>query len=157
MHHPEVHSDFKAYNVGTHRHTPEIEQELQSASGESDAIAISFTAHLLPIARGILSTCYATLREKTTTETVHRVLESRYANEPFVRVLPAGETPQIKHVVGSNFCDIGVVVDERTNRAIVVAAEDNLIKGAAGQAIQNMNLMSGFDETEGLLAAPLFP
>jgi N-acetyl-gamma-glutamyl-phosphate reductase len=161
MHHPEVQADYKAYNVAAHRHTPEIEQGLvdaANANGETNtSIHITFTAHLLPIARGILSTSYATLTEKMDTAAVHQVLQDRYADEPFVRVHPAGELPQIKHVAGSNFCDIGVKVDGRTNRVILVSAIDNLIKGAAGQAIQNMNLMCGFDETGGLMLAPLFP
>jgi N-acetyl-gamma-glutamyl-phosphate reductase len=162
MHHPEVQADYKAYNVGTHRHTPEIEQGLINTTAStnherSNPIHITFTAHLLPIARGILSTSYAALTEKMDTAAVHRVLEEKYAEEPFVRVHPAGELPQIKHVAGSNFCDIGVKVDERTNRVILVSAIDNLVKGAAGQAIQNMNLMCGFDETDGLMSAPLFP
>jgi len=159
MHHPEVHGDFKAYNVATHRHTPEIEQGLMDAMGNesSEPIRITFTAHLLPIARGILSTCYAMLNQPMSTEQAQAVLQAPYEAEPFVRVLPSGQLPQIKHVVGSNFCDIGVQVDERTNRVIVIAAEDNLVKGAAGQAIQNMNLMCGFNETTGLLGAPVFP
>ncbi|HEX8236362.1 MAG TPA: N-acetyl-gamma-glutamyl-phosphate reductase [Abditibacteriaceae bacterium] len=187
MHHPEVHGDYKAYNIATHRHTPEIEQGLLHAQGnDSPTIAITFTAHLLPVARGILSTCYATLasegffpdlirpeRDVTVTlgqETLsfkasgappqhicHEILRCTYEKQPFVRVHPSGEVPQLKHVVGSNFCDIGVVVDERVKRLIVVSAEDNLVKGAAGQAIQNMNLMSGFPETDGLNFAPLFP
>jgi len=172
MHFPELHGDFKAYNVGAHRHTPEIEQGLRDAiksirpsdgstvSGHPEngrTFAISFTAHLLPIARGILSTCYANLVNEMTAETAREILFHHYNNEPFVRVCNVDELPQIKHVAGSNFCDIGVKVDARTNRLIVVSAIDNLIKGAAGQAVQNMNLMSGFDETDGLKLAPLFP
>lgn len=156
MHHPEVHNDYKAYNVGKHRHTPEIEQGLMDASGKTD-VKISFTPHLLPIARGILSTCYATLTDDVSTHQAHEILQQRYADEPFVRIHAAGELPQIKHTVGSNFCDIGVVVDERTRRLIIVSAEDNLVKGAAGQAVQNMNIMSGFEETSGLMFAPIFP
>ena len=158
MHHPEVSEDYKAYNVGTHRHTPEIEQALMDAAGDANTeLRITFTAHLLPIARGILSTSYASLKTGMDTAQVHEIFVRRYGNEPFVRVCPPGQLPQIKHVVGSNFCDIGVQVDARTRRVIVVSAEDNLIKGAAGQAIHNMNLMCGFEETEGLRAAPLFP
>lgn len=157
LHHPELANDFKAYKVATHQHTPEIEQMLHRTSAEGSAVHVTFTAHLLPIARGILATCYATLREPLTTADALRVLENSYQDEPFVRVYPLGSLPQIKYVVGSNFCDIGVVVDERTNRLIVISAIDNLVKGAAGQAIQNMNLMSGFDETDGLKLAPLFP
>jgi len=166
LHHPEMNGDFKAYNVASHRHTPEIEQGLQDAAGSVDiggphmsthVAPITFTAHLLPIARGILSTCYASLKQELSATQVHEIMANTYAGEPFVRVLAVGQMPQIKHVAGSNFCDLGVVVDARTNRAIVVAAIDNLVKGAAGQAIQNMNLMCGLDETDGLKSAPLFP
>ena len=159
MHHPEISTDFKAYNVATHRHTPEIEQGLTDAFNDQAAepLRITFTAHLLPIARGILSTCYATLHHKTSIEQAQAVLQARYEHEPFVRVLPVGQLPQIKHVSGSNFCDIGVQVDKRTGRLIVISAIDNLVKGAAGQAMQNMNLMCGFDETSGLMSAPVFP
>jgi len=158
FHHPEVSDDYKTYNVASHRHTPEIEQGLNDvAPVGSDPIHLTFTAHLLPIARGILSTCYAGLKESLTTEAAHEILVEKYRSEPFVRVAPLGEMPQIKHVAGSNFCDIGVKVDSRTNRLIVVAAEDNLLKGASGQAIQNMNLICGYEETAGLLSAPVFP
>lgn len=157
MHHPEVDGDFKAYKVASHQHTPEIEQMLSLVASQAEPIQLTFTAHLLPIARGILTTCYADLREPLTIEDAHRVLDLAYADEPFVRVRALGAMPQIKHVVGSNFCDIGVSVDPRTNRLIVISAIDNLVKGAAGQAIQNMNLMNGFDEREGLMLAPLFP
>ncbi len=155
LHHSEVSEDFKAYKIAAHQHTPEIEQALFDACGRE--IVLTFTAHLLPIARGILTTSYATLRGQQTTESLHQIIAERYANEPFVRVWPLGEVPQLKHVVGSNFCDIGVKVDTRTGRAILVSAEDNLIKGAAGQALQNMNIMCGFDEREGLRSAALFP
>lgn len=159
MHHPEINGDFKAYNVAGHRHTPEIEQGLSDAVSDSATkiAPINFTAHLLPISRGILSTSYATMRGALTLEEAHEVLQSRYADEPFVRVSPLGEYPQIKHVAGSNFCDIGVKVDPRTNRVIVISAIDNLVKGAAGQGVQNMNIMNGFDEKAGLMLAPLFP
>lgn len=155
MHHPEVSEDYKAYKIAAHQHTPEIEQALSDACGRE--IVLTFTAHLLPIARGILTTSYATLRGEHTTESLHQIIADRYANEPFVRVWPTGETPQLKHTVGSNFCDIGVQVDTRTNRAIVISAEDNLVKGAAGQALQNLNIMCGLPETEGLWSAALFP
>lgn len=155
LHHAEVSEDFKAYKIASHQHTPEIEQALGVACGRE--VVLTFTAHLLPIARGILTTSYASLRGEQTTESLHRIIAERYQNEPFVRVWPIGETPQLKHTVGSNFCDIGVQVDTRTNRAILISAEDNLIKGAAGQALQNMNIMCGFDEREGLQNAALFP
>ncbi len=161
---PEVSGDYKAYGVASHRHTPEIEQGLQDAAncgGHGERTAkVTFTPHLLPIPRGILSTCYATPTKEFHGCNLHdfrQFLVKHYEEEPFVRILDAGQTPQIKHVAGSNFCDIGVVLDERTNRLIVIAAEDNLLKGASGQAVQNMNLMLGLDETAGLLGASLYP
>ena len=160
-HFPEYVGDFKAYNVGAHRHTPEIEQALDDASpnvGNPDARAlITFTAHLLPVARGILSTCYAAPMDEMTTQQAHDILSERYHNEPFVRVLPVGEYPQIKHVNGSNFCDVGTKVDARTGRLIVISAEDNLLKGASGQALQNLNIMFELPETMGLESAAIFP
>ena len=160
-HFPEYVGDFKAYNVGAHRHTPEIEQALDDVSpdtGNPEARAlITFTAHLLPVARGILSTCYAAPMNQITTEEAHDILSERYQNEPFVRVLPIGEYPQIKHVNGSNFCDIGTKVDARTGRLIVISAEDNLIKGASGQALQNLNIMFDLPEIMGLQGAAVFP
>ena len=160
-HFPETVGDFKAYNVGTHRHTPEIEQMLNDVSpnpGDLEARAlVTFTAHLLPVARGILSTCYAAPMDELTSEAAHAILSESYADEPFVRVLPLGDYPQIKHVNGSNFCDIGTKVDARTGRLIVISAEDNLIKGASGQALQNLNIMFGLPETMGLKGAAVFP
>ncbi len=164
-HFPELFGDFKVYNVASHRHTPEIEQGLSDAATNSNdpdkRALVTFTAHLLPIARGILSTCYAAPTEQCASGmNVHdwrEILLRRYEDEPFVRVLPAGQFPQLKHVVGSNFCDIGIEVDPRTGRIIVISAEDNLLKGASGQAIQNLNLMCGFDETAGLQGAAIFP
>jgi N-acetyl-gamma-glutamyl-phosphate reductase len=165
FHFAEVHDNYKAYSVAGHRHTPEIEQGLTDVAvdpTDPDRQArVTFTPHLLPIARGILSTCYAApfgeLAKEHTTEKAHAILSECYADEPFVRVLPPGQLPNIKNVVGSNFCDIGVAVDSRTERLIVISALDNLVKGASGQAIQNMNLMCGFDETDGLQSAALFP
>lgn len=156
-HFPEMHDNFKAYGVAGHRHTPEIEQALADAGSKKWSACITFTPHLLPIARGILSTCYANLRATLSLADAHKVLSSRYEAEPFVRMHPLGQFPQIKHIAGSNFCDLGVAIDTRTNRVIVVAAEDNLVKGASGQAIQNLNLMCGFEETDGLRSAALFP
>ena len=158
FHFAELHDNFKAYGVANHRHRPEIEQGLNDAAGNSEIKSrITFTPHLLPIARGILSTCYATPSGELTGERAHEILQDYYASEPFVRVLSFGQFPQIKNVVGSNFCDIGVTVDAHTNRLIVISALDNLIKGASGQAIQNMNLMCGLEETAGLKSAALFP
>lgn len=160
-HFPETVGDFKAYNVGGHRHTPEIEQALNDVSPNPDdpqtRALVTFTAHLLPVARGILSTCYAAPRNEMTTEAAHQILSERYTDEPFVRVLPIGSYPQIKHVNGSNFCDVGTKVDVRTGRLIVISAEDNLLKGASGQALQNLNIMFGLPETMGLQGAAVFP
>jgi N-acetyl-gamma-glutamyl-phosphate reductase len=154
-HYPEVNEGLMAYKIGTHRHTPEIEQELGELAGKT--IALSFTPHLIPLNRGILTTIYATLNSGTDTGRLSALYREFYENEPFIRVLDAGQFPNVRNVRGSNFCDIGVYVDPRTGRAVVVTAIDNLVKGAAGQAIQNMNLMAGFDETDGLRIAGLFP
>ena len=138
----------KAYKVATHRHTSEIEQELSNVAGEE--IMISFTPHLIPQKRGILSTIYINLKKPCTTEELVELYKEYYKDEFFVRVMNAGELPETKHVAGSNFVDIGVVVDERLQRAVVVSALDNIVKGAAGQAVQNMNIMFGFDEKTAL-------
>jgi N-acetyl-gamma-glutamyl-phosphate reductase len=152
----EVHDGFKAYKVGgTHRHLPEIEQELSVLN--QDNVTISFTPHLLPLSRGILSTCYANLTSDISEEEVRKLYMERYEAEPFVRMVPKGTFPATQHVRGSNFCDIGFAIDERANRIIVVSAIDNIVKGAAGQAIHNMNLMCGLDEIMGLEGAPFFP
>ncbi|MDX9710458.1 MAG: Asd/ArgC dimerization domain-containing protein, partial [Trichloromonas sp.] len=138
-----------------HRHTPEIEQTLSDLAGVP--VVVNFTPHLLPVNRGILSTCYANLREKTDTARLIELFAAHYRDEPFVRVQPQGSLPNVAWVRGGNQCDLGVVVDPRTHRVIVVSAIDNLVKGAAGQAVQNMNLMLGFDETAGLNVIPLYP
>lgn len=151
----EVTDGFKAYKVGEHRHTPEIEQELSHLCGQQ--VVVSFTPHLVPMSRGILSTIYATLKPGVTPETVAAAYEDRYRTEPFVRLCPAGVYPATQHLRGGNFCDIGFKVDPRTGRIIVLSAIDNLVKGAAGQAVQNMNLICGFEEIEGLMVVPLFP
>lgn len=155
----EVTDGFRAYKVGgQHRHIPEIEQELTVLAGQP--VTISFTPHLLPISRGILSTMYAPLSNgiSATTETeIKELYEKTYADESFVRVCPAGSFPATQHVRGSNCCDIGIKVDLRTGRVIIVSAIDNVVKGASGQAVQNMNLMNGFDETCALMGAPFFP
>ncbi len=142
----EAGQSFKAYGIATHRHTSEIEQELSKAAGAP--IALSFTPHLLPVNRGILATIYADLNGGVTRPDILKAYE-RYQNEPFVHVLPEG-LPELKHVNGSNNCMIGFVIDERLNRLIIVSALDNLVKGAAGQAVQNMNILCGFEETLGL-------
>lgn len=144
----------KAYKVATHRHTSEIEQELSKLAGEE--IMISFTPHLIPQKRGILSTIYINLKKKLTTEEAVEIYREYYKDEFFVRVKPAGSLPETKFVAGSNFVDIGVVVDERLNRAVVVSAIDNIVKGAAGQAVQNMNVMFGLDEKTGLSNAGFY-
>lgn len=151
----EVDGGFKAYKVGKHRHLPEIEQELNALAGKK--FAISFTPHLLPVKRGILSTIYATLKKNITLSELHSLYSSFYGEEKFVRICPEGIYPNISFVCGSNYCDIGLAVDLRTKRVIIIAAIDNLIKGAAGQAVQNMNIICGFKEDTGLQAAPVYP
>jgi N-acetyl-gamma-glutamyl-phosphate reductase len=152
----EVNEGFKAYGVGgAHRHIPEIEQELAQLSGKE--LTITFTPHLVPMDRGILSTIYAIPVQSVTTAGLLRLYSDFYKGEPFVRVLPEGSFPSTAFVRGSNFCDIGLTVDSRTGRVIVVSAIDNLVKGASGQAVQNMNIMCGFPETMGLEGLPLFP
>ncbi|MBJ6725871.1 N-acetyl-gamma-glutamyl-phosphate reductase [Geomesophilobacter sediminis] len=152
----EVNEGFKAYAVGgTHRHIPEIEQEL-SLLAETEMV-ISFTPHLVPMDRGILSTIYSAPNGKVTAAELITLYEAFYDGEPFVRVLPEGKLPSTTFVRGSNFCDIGVTVDERTGRIVVISAIDNLVKGASGQAVQNMNLMCGLPETLGLEILPVFP
>lgn len=156
VHFSEVNENLKAYNIGgAHRHTPEIEQNLTRVAGRP--VTVTFTPHLVPMTRGLLTTAYLRPAQSTTTGQVLEVLRSFYADEPFVRVLEAGALPQTKQVTGSNRCDLGAVVDSRTGRVIVISAIDNLIKGAAGQAIQNMNLMLDLPETLGLGAFPSFP
>ena len=151
----EVNETMKAYGVATHRHTPEIEDQLSYAAGEE--ITINFTPHLVPMNRGILVTAYASLKKNVSYEEVKAVYDNYYAEETFVRVLEKDVCPQTKWVEGSNYVDVNFKLDPRTNRIIVMGAMDNLVKGAAGQAVQNMNLMFGLPETEGLLQVPMFP
>jgi len=151
----EVNEGFKAYNVFKHRHGPEMEQELSLVAGHP--VSISFTPHLLPIDRGILSSIYATLRDDRTAADILELCRDFYEGEAFVRICPEGMYPNVLFVRGSNFCDIGVTVDARLKRVVVFSAIDNLVKGAAGQAVQNMNLMCGFKEDTGLEHIPLFP
>jgi len=151
----EVNEGFKAYKVGQHRHTPEIEQELSRLAGQE--MKVSFTPHLLPIDRGILSTIYATLTQDVTGKEIAELYRNFYQGERFVRVCQPGSFPNVAYVRGSNYCDIGVTVDARTHRLIIVSAIDNLVKGAAGQAIQNMNILFGFPEHTGLDLIALFP
>lgn len=152
----EVNEGFKAYGVGgVHRHIPEIEQELSLLAGVKTII--SFTPHLVPMDRGILSTIYATPVESVSASVLHALYEEQYDGEAFVRILQQGEFPSTAFVRGSNFCDIGITVDKRSGRIIVVSAIDNLVKGAAGQAVQNMNIVCDFPETMGLELIPLYP
>ena len=151
----EVNENMKAYGVASHRHTPEIEEQLGYASGEN--VTISFTPHLVPMNRGILATEYATLKKDVTGEEVKAIYDKYYADEKFVRVLDEGVCPETKWVEGSNYVDIGFKLDPRTNRIVMMGAIDNLVKGAAGQAVQNMNLLFGLPESEGLELVPMFP
>ena len=151
----EVNENMKAYGVATHRHTPEIEEQLGYAAGEE--IVLNFTQHLVPMNRGILVTAYASLKEKVSYETVKAVYDKYYEKEKFVRVLDKDVCPQTKWVEGSNYVDVNFKIDERTGRVIVMGALDNLVKGAAGQAVQNMNLVFGLEESTGLDLVPMFP
>ena len=154
-HFPELNESMKAYNVGVHRHTPEIEQELGMVAGQ--AITISFTPHLISVTRGILTTAYASLHENTSTEKLVQEFKLFYNKAPFVITLEAGDYPSTKGTFGSNFCHIGLKVDDRTGRVIVISALDNLVKGMAGQAVQNMNLMFGLDQRTGLDRPGVYP
>lgn len=156
----EVNENMKAYSVTNHRHTPEIEEQLGYAAGKE--IVVNFTPHLVPMNRGILATEYATLNKKAdgtlpTYEEVKAVYDKYYKNEKFVRVLEKDICPETKWVEGSNYVDVNFKIDERTGRIVMMGALDNLVKGAAGQAVQNMNLLFGFDEAEGLNLVPMFP
>jgi len=153
-HFSEVNENVKPYNVVGHRHTPEIEQELSGVAGVS--VAVVFTPHLIPMTRGILATVYMRPARAITTTEAEQILVEAYASEPFVRVLQGG-LPETKATYGSNYCDVAVRVDAHAGVVIAMAALDNLVKGAAGQAIQNMNLMCGFPETAGLREPPLYP
>ncbi len=151
----EVNENIKAYGVTTHRHTPEIEEQLGYAAEEK--VVLTFTPHLVPMNRGILVTEYASLKKSVTDEEIKAVYDKYYGNEHFIRVLKEGICPETKWVEGSNYVDINVKTDPRTNRIIMMGAIDNLVKGAAGQAVQNMNLMFGLPENEGLNLVPMFP
>lgn len=149
----ECNESVKAYGVTTHRHTPEIEQTLSYVA--KDNINLIFTPHLIPMDRGILSTCYGNLKKAVTLNDVYNLYKEFYKNEPFIRILD--ELPETRWVKGSNYCDIGIRIDKRTNKIVTLAAIDNLMKGAAGQAVQNMNIMYGIDEKTGLQIVPMFP
>lgn len=154
-HFSEINQNFKAYNVAIHRHTPEIEQELGKIAG--DSVTVSFTPHLLPVTRGILSTVYAELASPLQQEELQRIFLDFYQDDYFVRVMPKGMLPQLKWVVGTNHCDIGITVDNRTGRVVVISAIDNLVKGASGQAVQNMNVACGLPEYTALAGPALYP
>ncbi|MBO5485567.1 MAG: N-acetyl-gamma-glutamyl-phosphate reductase [Eubacterium sp.] len=151
----EVNENIKAYGVASHRHTPEIEEQLSYASGQK--VTLNFTPHLIPMNRGILITAYATYKKGISKEEIRKAYQEAYKNEYFVRFLEDGVCPETKWVEGSNFVDVNVKVDERTGRVIMMGAMDNITKGAAGQAVQNMNIMFGLDETEGLRLVPMVP
>ena len=151
----EVNENIKAYGVATHRHTPEIEEQLGYAAGRP--VRINFTPHLVPMNRGILITAYASLTREASYEEVKAAYDKYYTSEKFVRVLDKGLCPQTRWVEGSNYVDVNFQIDPRTKRVIMMGAMDNLVKGAAGQAVQNMNLMFGLPESEGLDLVPLFP
>ncbi|WP_084375067.1 N-acetyl-gamma-glutamyl-phosphate reductase [Neobacillus soli] len=154
-HYAEINENLKAYKLGAHQHIPEIEQVLQDESG--NPITITFTTHLVPMTRGIMCTIYVNLKGNISTSEVVELYNQFYENQPFVRIRAAGNVPSTKEVLGSNYCDIGLHVDPRTNRLTIISVIDNLVKGAAGQAIQNVNLMNGWDERTGLTDIPLYP
>ena len=151
----EVSDSFKAYSLGKHRHTPEIEQEVSLAA--QTPVTLSFNPHLLPMNRGILSTIYTQLRAPHSLEDVHALFTDTWKASPWIRVLPQGVLPETRHVRGTMFCDMGLVVDQRTGRLIIVTVIDNLCRGASGQALANANIMFGLPATEGLMLAPLMP
>ena len=151
----EVNESIKAYGVTVHRHTPEIEEQLTYIAGMQ--VPLNFTPHLVPMNRGILITAYANLTRPVSYEEVKVIYDECYNNEKFVRVLDNNICPETRNVHGSNYVDVNFRIDERTNRIIMMGAMDNLIKGAAGQAVQNMNIMFGLPEEAGLLQVPMFP
>ncbi|HEY2420643.1 MAG TPA: N-acetyl-gamma-glutamyl-phosphate reductase [Neobacillus sp.] len=154
-HYAEINENIRAYKLGAHQHIPEIEQVLSDEG--SEPITITFTTHLVPMTRGIMCTIYVKLNETVSTQEVQRIYEEFYKNKPFVRVRPEGNVPSTKEVLGSNYCDLGLHVDPRTNRLTIISVIDNLVKGASGQAIQNVNLMNGWDERTGLSDIPVYP
>lgn len=154
-HYSEVNENFFAYKVNRHQHTPEVEQVLSDVAGRD--VTITFTTHLVPMTRGILCTMYATLAGSHTEADLRELYRQYYEGRRFIRVREAGQDPATKEVWGSNYCDIGFSVDERTGRATIISVIDNLVKGAAGQAIQNFNLMMGWDESLGLTMSPVYP
>lgn len=154
-HYSELNENFKAYKINKHQHVPEIERILSDAAGRE--VITTFTTHLVPMTRGIMSTMYAKMTEERTNEEFIELYREFYQGRPFVRVRPAGAWPATKEVSGSNYCDIGFAADSRTGRVTIVSVIDNLVKGAAGQAIQNLNLMMGWEENAGLQFIPMYP
>lgn len=154
-HYSDMNENFKIYKVNQHQHIPEVEQQLTRWFAGTKPI--SFNTHLVPMTRGIMATMYVKVNRQTTTAEVRDLYETVYANDPFVRIQPLGKFPSTKQVYGSNFCDIGVDYDERTGKVVIASVIDNLVKGAAGQAIQNANILMGLEETAGLWSAPLYP
>lgn len=154
-HYPEINENFKAYKINQHQHIPEIEMVLSDAAGAP--VVTTFTTHLVPMTRGIMSTMYASVSGDRSLSDFIELYRSYYEGRSFVRIRPEGQWPATKEVWGSNYCDIGFALDKRTNRITIVSVIDNLVKGAAGQAIQNLNLMMGWDETLGLQFVPVYP
>jgi len=154
-HYAEINENIRAYKLGSHQHIPEIEQVLSDESGEP--VTVTFTTHLVPMTRGIMSTIYVNLKEKISTAEVIEQYKQFYQGKPFVRVRPQGKEPSTKEVLGSNYCDIGLHVDNRTGRLTIISVIDNLVKGASGQAIQNATLMNGWDVRTGLGDLPVYP
>lgn len=155
VHYSELNENFKAYKVNVHQHTPEIEQVLSDVYGQP--VTITFTPHLVPMTRGIMCTMYAKLSQSATNQDLVKLYQEQYAGRRFVRIRQAGTYPATKEVYASNYCDIGFSVDERTNRVTILSVIDNVMKGAAGQAVQNLNLMMGWEESTGLLFSPVYP
>lgn len=155
LHYAEINENLRAYKLGAHQHIPEIEQVLSDESGTP--ITVTFTTHLVPMTRGIMCTIYVKLKDPITTDKVQHLYKEFYKDKPFVRIRPEGNVPATKEVMGSNFCDIGLHVDPRTNRLTIISVIDNLVKGAAGQAIQNVNIINGWDERTGLNDIPMYP
>lgn len=155
FHYPETEGGVRPYGLPRHRHNPEMDQELSLAAGKK--LSVTFVPHLMPMVRGMLATCYATLKPGVKADAVEAAYRKAYAKEPFVRLCQAGQLPSTKHVAGSNFCDVAYNVDEKGRRVIAVSAIDNLVKGASGGAVQCFNLMNGYAENDGLRNAPIFP
>lgn len=155
VHYSEINENFLAYKVNKHQHTPEIEQTLSRIAGEE--IVMTFTTHLVPMTRGILSTIYVNLKELHSEDEIFELYRKYYEGRRFVRIRDKGKYPATKEVWGSNYCDIGLSLDSRTGRLTIISVIDNVVKGAAGQAVQNLNLMMGWDETTGLAFTPVYP